>query len=242
LSQLDRPHAFSANFIYDLPMMKEQRGIVGHLLGGWQLNGVYVLTSGEPYTPGQFFNGNVLGVGNAYLTSGDRPFIGNSKVDPRQVGISQIDALVLFGANLTNPKGFYSLNELNTTGNEVAVTPNDVHFIFNGPGAASIFGTPFGDATRNSLRGPKLNQLNMGLFKNTKIGEHITVQIRAEAFNVLNHPSPGYGVNSNAAAGFGYLPSYFVDRDAGVSGGGFAENKDIEYARRVIQFGLRIVF
>ena len=51
LSQIDRRHAFSANFIWDLPWMKAQKGFVGHVLGGWQLNGVYLAVSGEPYTP-----------------------------------------------------------------------------------------------------------------------------------------------------------------------------------------------
>ena len=236
LSQIDRPHAFSLNYIYDLPLMKEQKGVVGHLLGGWQFNGIYVLTSGEPYTPGQFFNGSIYGLGNAYVTSGDRPFVGNVAVDPRKVGISQLDAALLYGSDIANLNGFYSLNELNTTGNAVTVTPNDVHFIVNTPMAAKIFGTPFGNATRNSLRGPKLNQFNMSVFKNTKVGEHLTVQFRAEAFNVLNHPNPGYGVN-----GAGYLPDFFTE-DAGNPGAGFAENKDIEYARRVVQLGLRIIF
>ena len=38
----------------------------------------------------------------------------------------------------------------------------------------------------------------MSVFKNTKVGEKVTVQFRAEAFNVLNHPNPGYGVNGAA--------------------------------------------
>jgi outer membrane receptor protein involved in Fe transport len=232
LSQIDRPHAFSTNFIYDVPYWKEQRGVVGHLLGGWQLNGVYVLTSGEPYTPGQFFNG-LLGLGNTYLTSGDRPFVGNPKANPQLVGISEIDAAIFYGTDINNPNGFLSLNALNTTGNAVSVTPNDVRFILNLPGAAKIFNTPFGSATRNSLRGPKLNQLNMGLFKNIKVGERLGVQIRAEAFNVLNHPNPGYGVN-----GAGYLPDFFTE-DAGST---FANNQEIEFARRVVQFGVRITF
>jgi outer membrane receptor protein involved in Fe transport len=239
LSQIDRPHAFTMNFIYDVPLRKDQKGLVGKLLGGWQFNGVYVLTSGEPYTPGQFFNG-LLGLNNTYLTAGDRPFIGNASVDPRLVGISQIDAAPFFFENgtddITDPRGFISFNALNTTGAVVPVTPKDVHFIFNGPGAASIFGTPFGNSSRNSLRGPALNQLNMSVFKNTKIGEKLTFQIRAEAYNVLNHPNPGYGVN-----GAGYLPDFFVE-DAGAAGAGFAENKDIEFARRVIQLGVRVIF
>jgi len=46
-------------------------------------------------------------------------------------------------------------------------------------------------------------------------------------------------VNAN-----GYLPNFFTD-DAGVPGPGgslFADKRDIEYARRVIQAGVRIVF
>jgi hypothetical protein len=235
LSQIDRPHALSLNFLYDVPFMKAQRGVLGHILGGWQVNGVYILTSGEPYTPGQFFNG-IYGLGNAYLTSGDRPFVGNPNVDPRLVGLSQLDAALLYGAPVQNINGFYSINSLNTTGNPVVVTPNDVHFIVNTPNAARIFGTPFGTATRNSLRGPRLNQLNMSLFKNIKVGERFSVQLRGEAYNVLNHPNPGYGVNLA-----GYLPDFSVE-DAGNPGAGFAENRDIELARRVIQVGIRIVF
>ncbi|HEX7956552.1 MAG TPA: TonB-dependent receptor, partial [Pyrinomonadaceae bacterium] len=52
-SAYDRPHAFSMNFLYDFPMFKEQRGFVGKVLGGWQINGQHVLTSGRPYTPSQ---------------------------------------------------------------------------------------------------------------------------------------------------------------------------------------------
>jgi len=236
LSQIDRRHAFSANFIWETPWYKEQKGVVGHLLGGWQLNGVYVLVSGEPYTPGQFFNSNVIGLGNTYLTSGERPFVTNPNADPRLVGISQIDAFLIFDAPLTNPRGFYSFNEINLNGNFVPVTADQVHFVANMPGAASVFGTPFGNATRNSLVGPKLNQLNLGLFKKIKLKERLQLELRAEAYNFLNHPNPGYGVN-----GAGYLPDFFVE-DAGIPLSSFAQNSDIEKARRVLQFGIRLVF
>lgn len=236
LSQIDRRHAFSANFIWEMPWFKEQRGLIGHVLGGWQLNGVYVLVSGEPYTPGQFFNGSVLGLGNTYLTAGDRPFVTNPNADPRLVGISQTDAFLIFDAPLTNPNGFYSFNEINLNGNFVAVTPDQVHFVANLPGAAKIFGAPFGSSTRNSLNGPALNQLNLGLFKNIKLKESLRLELRAEAYNFLNHPNPGYGVN-----GAGYLPDFFVE-DASIPLTSFAQNSDIEMARRVLQFGIRLVF
>jgi hypothetical protein len=76
----------------------------------------------------------------------------------------------------------------------------------------------------------------MSLFKNIKIFERLTLQLRGEAFNVLNHPNPGFGVASG-----GSLPSIFVG-NAGAPGAGFAEHKDISLANRVVQVGMRIIF
>jgi len=228
------------NFLYDVPWMREQRGFLGHVLGGWQVNGVYVFTSGTPFTPGQFFNGSLLGVGNAYVTAGERPFLANPNADRRQVGISQIDAAILYGQPISNINGFWSQTAINATGQFIPVTPNDVKYIFNGPGAARIFGTPFGSAGRNIERGPIFNQLNLGLFKNIKIYERLTLQLRGEAYNVLNHPNPGFGAAITSTAG-GYLPNISVNA-AGNPGAAFGENDDISYARRVVQVGLRIIF
>lgn len=242
LSSLNRKHALALNFIYDLPFKKDQRGFIGHLLGGWQLNGTQILTSGRPYTPAQFENSSFLGAGFSYLpdTAGEplRPFIGNPNADPRRVAISQVDAAFMFGIPANSLTGFWSYNELNTTGNLVAVTPADVRFILNGPGAARLFGTPFGDMPRNYLKGPAINVLNASVFKSTKIGEKLKLQFRAEFFNVLNHPSPGYGDGSLAGAS---VPDIFIG-DASFEGSQFADKRDMELNRRVIQFGLRLVF
>src|SRR3712207_3736098 len=170
--------------------MREQRGWVGRLVGGWQLNGVYILTSGATYTPGQTSNAT-FGLGNTYLTAGDRPFPANPNADRRQVGISQIDAFFLNRFNAaklaelqaSNPGGFISLTALNATGEVLPVTLNDVKYVFNGPGAARIFGTPFGSAGRNIERGPILNQLNLGLFKNIKVVERLTVDRKSTRLN-----------------------------------------------------------
>ena len=53
-----------------------------------------IVTSGGVFTPGQTSNGT-LGLGNTYLTAGDRPFLANAAIDRRQVGISQVDAFLL---------------------------------------------------------------------------------------------------------------------------------------------------
>jgi hypothetical protein len=245
LSGFDRPHAFSANAIWDIPVFKDQQGVIGRLLGGWQVNTTYVLTSGRLSTPSQFAFNRLL-PGGGYFDSSfagsfigaepARPFITNPNADSSSVGISQIDAQLMFGIPAANINGFWSLNELNSTGNLRAVAPGDVRYIVNGPGAARIFNNPFGNAARNSERGPRLNQTNLGIFKNTRVNERITIQFRTEMFNVFNHPNPGYGVASG-----GSLPDRFID-DAGFPGSNFNDFGDIEYGRRVIQFGLRIIF
>lgn len=236
-SAVDRPHAFASNFIWDIPVRREQRGFLGRLLGGWQLNGTYFLTSGATFTPGQTSNGT-LGLGNTYLTAGDRPFLTNASADRRQVGISQVDAFLLGRiTTVTNVNGFISLTALNAGQGIVNITPNDVKYVFNGPGAARFFGTPFGSSGRNTERGPMFNQLNLGIFKNIKLKERFTMQLRGELFNALNHPTPGIG---NTVGG-GYLPVIDINQ-AGVPSAAFGENGDITFARRVIQVALRLTF
>jgi hypothetical protein len=221
--------------------MKEQKGFVGRVLGGWQLNGIYILTSGAPYTPSNNVSGS-FGLGATYLTAGDRPFLGNPSADPRLVAISQIDAFFVFGIPIQNPTGYWSMNDFRgrngavATGTLTAVTPNDVHFVINGPGAAKLFGTPFGSVGRSTERGPIFNQLNLSLFKNIRVNERIKIQLRGEAINVLNHPNPGFGTGSGGA-----IPQLALT-NAGVRFNAFGENTDIGFARRVVQLALRITF
>jgi len=233
LSDLDRPHAASFNFVYDVPLFKEQHGIVGHLLGGWQLNGIYLLASGAAFTPSDSLG---LGTGAAYLTAGDRPFWGNPNADKGSVAISEIDANLVFGAPLIDQNAFYSMNEHNANNQWVVVNPTDVRYVINGPGAAKIFGTPFGNVSRNTERGPIFNQLNFSVFKNINVIERVKVQLRAEMFNALNHPNPGFGVASG-----GTLPVIALT-NAGVNTASFNNPTDISLANRVIQVGLRVVF
>ncbi len=49
-SSYDRPHRFTANAVYELPVYRSQKGIRGKLLGGWQLSPFVTLQSGAPFT------------------------------------------------------------------------------------------------------------------------------------------------------------------------------------------------
>ena len=50
-SSFDRPHRLAGNFVYELPYFRDQRGFVGVVLGGWQVNSQFSLQSGSPFTP-----------------------------------------------------------------------------------------------------------------------------------------------------------------------------------------------
>lgn len=50
-SAYDRPHRFTGNVVYELPIMREQKGALGHVVGGWQINSFFTLQSGAPFTP-----------------------------------------------------------------------------------------------------------------------------------------------------------------------------------------------
>ena len=42
---------------------------------------------------------------------------------------------------------------------------------------------------RNSLRGPTFKEWNFAIYKTTAITERVSMQFRADFFNILNHPN-----------------------------------------------------
>ena len=46
----------------------------------------------------------------------------------------------------------------------------------------------YGNAGRNLFRGPRLDNLDFSIVKTTKLNERISMQLRGEFFNALNHP------------------------------------------------------
>jgi hypothetical protein len=46
----DRKQVFNLNFVYDLPIFRDRKDLVGKALGGWELSGIANYYSGLPYT------------------------------------------------------------------------------------------------------------------------------------------------------------------------------------------------
>ena len=49
-ASMNTPYIFIGNYVYDLPFFKDQRGFIGHLLGGWELSGITRVQSGQSLT------------------------------------------------------------------------------------------------------------------------------------------------------------------------------------------------
>jgi hypothetical protein len=64
-----------------------------------------------------------------------------------------------------------------------------------------------GNASRRFFHGPGLNNWDMSLFKNVHFTERVSVDIRAEFFNVFNHTQFGNPVGNFAQSNFGQITS-----------------------------------
>jgi carboxypeptidase family protein/TonB-dependent receptor-like protein len=117
--------------------------------------------------------------------------------------------------------GFGANDRPNVVGNpEISnATPdrwfNTAAFAFPPPGT-------FGNAGRNILNGPGFQNVNASLMKNTAFSETVSLQFRAEVFNLFNHPNFNLPDNFLGSPTFGRISSA---RDP-----------------RHIQFGLKLLF
>lgn len=77
---------------------------------------------------------------------------------------------------------------------------------------------PFGNAQRNTVRGPNFNQLDLGLHKAFTVWREGTVlDFRGEAFNALNHVNYGAPDTNKANSTFGAITTFYQPRQLQVA-------------------------
>ena len=103
LSAFDQRHNFTANFIYEVPFYKDQKGIVGKLLGGYQFAGIIRLGSGRPYTPTNLFGNSDVGFDGAFFSGVGslRPYQGNANAPVGTIAFGYTSACVVLFADPT---------------------------------------------------------------------------------------------------------------------------------------------
>ena len=167
-SNFNIPHRFTWNFSYEFPKMA---GNMQKLKNGWGINSVLTLQSGQPFQFNYNFEDDYSGSGEGF----DRPdVVGPVKYRPRDpqnfvdLTAFAIPCTITTIAQTADPNG------TGPTGTAQDCVPGTRHF---------------GNMGRNSLHGPSFKEWNFAIYKTTNITERLTMQLRADFFNLLNHPN-----------------------------------------------------
>jgi len=83
----DRRHVFSASYVYTLPWYRSQQGFSGHVLGGWELNGIFYANTGSYSTVSASRDPAGLGVLGNSNSSGRPDLVG----DPQSGAPDKVD-------------------------------------------------------------------------------------------------------------------------------------------------------
>ncbi|MCO6511663.1 MAG: carboxypeptidase regulatory-like domain-containing protein [Aridibacter famidurans] len=223
----DRTHTININANYELPFGRGKRflnqgGVVDKILGGWQLTSIVTISSGTPIT---ILDPN--GTLNRTGRSGRQTAFSNLTAEQIQnlIGRYEVNGTIYWiDPSVIAPAGGPGAGT--ATAGSYTATPGSPAF------AGQVFfrneaGTT-GNLPRNFLNGPWYYNWDAGLIKNIRFGERWNVQLRAEAFNVLNNTNLFIGENSGifniGSTNFGkILPGN-------------------EYSPRIMQFAARIEF
>ncbi len=222
VSFFDRTHRFSLTYVYELPFMRNQEGFVGHLLGGFQISGVTTFETGVPLTVINGQDADSIG-GNL-----DRPDFNPNG----QTGVRAVPAIATAQANpcsVTLGSTFYT----NPDAGGACINPANAQYI----GLLANSGRR-GSLGRNTLRTPGQNNWNLNVLKRVNIGETKFFELRAEFYNVFNHPQYGTpSVSPFAPLSTGVPANVFTS-----AAGQFLHPEFSEGGGRVIRYQLKYSF
>src|SRR5580700_1144110 len=164
LSQLNLNNSFTASVLYDLPFGKGKKygsswsGATNAVLGHWQVNVIERATSGFPL----FVVDSGGGAGVDFSYNGDSFQRPNLVGDPNRAGDE--------GGNTGCPTKIHTLQNW-----------------FNPCAFAKAPPGELGTAPRAPVYGPRFVNTDFSVIKNFPFREGISLQFRAEFFNLLNH-------------------------------------------------------
>jgi len=244
-SDFDIRHRFTLSLTYAIPGKKG----FGQVLEGWQVNGILTLQSGQPWQA--FDTSNDFSGTGEFADRWD--FFGNP-ADFTSGGSHSLPFCT--GPGLGGCTYFAGAS--GTTVNMTASQSAALYQACTAHGAASCYvsfngrsvlappaqGT-FGNSGRNIFRDTGFHNLDLSVSKNFKYWERLTVQFRAEMFNITNHPN--FANPWGGTSGFG--AGVTADPSVGPFGCGCA-TPDVAAVHpvlgsggmRAIQLGLKFLF
>jgi hypothetical protein len=195
-SAFDVRQRFTLNGNYELPVGRGKKflnhgGVGEYVLGGWTLSLTYQAQTGIPFsvTPN---NATAAGGTNIYAEPVGNPFAagGTPPVSNSSITCAAQTRTTL---HWYNPCAF---------GNPLGGNTIPAGVIITNP----ILAGPYFGGVRNDIYGPGFMQMNMSLFKNfPTFGEHQSLQLRADVFNVTNTPILANPSTANDASAGGLI-------------------------------------
>ena len=229
-SDFDVNHRFVASAVYQLPIGRGKRfgGNMNKALdlvaGGWQITNITTFQKGFPFSI--LCNNNLLDL----TTFTQRcNMIGNPYPSGFHRDLNHwFDSAISYSKSPTDPTDSFRSS---------CVAANLTGVAFCQP-----LNGQFGNSSRDLLRGPGINNWDMGLGKDFKFTEKVSFQFRAEAFNVFNHHQYGYDpfTTTGIGAPIDDNPNDFAMIN-GVSASTFGRIQ-AAHPGRIIQLGGKFVF
>lgn len=221
VSVYDRTQRAVFSFVYDFPWQQAQHGIVGHVVGGWQLSSLMTFEAGVPL--------NITNGGDAdgIDGSGDRP-------NYNPLGQKGVRAAY----SPTSPTKY-----INPDAGNAPIDPATAEFV-GLPTQSGASRAATGNLGRNVRRTPGLANFDVNLTKNIRITERFGLQFRTEFYNFFNHPMYGTPSVSPFAPGGGESPTAGgIAAAVNTSPGGrFLQPQFADGGGRVIRYQLRLRF
>jgi len=183
-SSFDRTHVFGASLVWQSPSLRGQSQLLRHLLGDYEFATNISAASGRPIgiLQGTEISGAGIGNDRGTLCTGN-----GGSLDPCVKGASPYSSATCAGVTATcvswlNPLAFEPLKLCPASANPCTLATA------TGANNPLVFGT-FGNFSKNALRLPRTQTWNMQVSKYVNLTERYKLQMRAEFFNVFNHPN-----------------------------------------------------
>jgi hypothetical protein len=192
----DVRQVLKGNAVYELPFgpgkqFLNSNGVAGHILGGWEISGIFQIRTGRPIT----ITNGARGTVNRGGRSGKETASSNLSIDQLRQYVG-----IFFSPTNGKPLLFDPQTiQANGTANPA--------FFFNPPAGT------FGNLALTPFRGPGYWNADMALIKRVRFKESMNLELRLEAFNVFNHTNFSVNEdNSINSTSFGRITSTFDQR------------------------------
>ena len=217
-SLYDARHRFVFNYVWDLPVPKMQ-GFAGKALNGWEVSGIYTFQSGFPILINNCNDSELEGSIQGFECPGKPNLVTAFKASNPRGTVCAFGTGTLSGTGTScQPvSGFgFDPNQFDNTINDPSTGPS------TDPTAITL--GQFGNAPRTVCCNSPINNWDMGIFKDTPVGEKLRVEFRTELFNVFNHAQ-----------------FYSIDGNSGNAGTTFGQPQKVRDPR-LVQFALKLLF